>query len=162
MTDRKSYSGYIAILAGGAVSWSCRKQTVTAQSTTEAEFLALGEGTREVLWMRSLLTELCLVCFCKKATDVLIDNESAKTIAENRTMSERTKHVSLKSFFVQGAVEEGRAKLQHVPSNENLADGLTKVIDQTKAVAHQNAYGVSDLGGCWRNVKSGTVGAHSS
>ncbi len=140
-TDRKSYSGYLAIIAGGAVSWSCRKQTVTAQSTLEAEFLALGEATREAIWLKNLLTELRMNQYCERAIEIFIDNTGAKAIAENRTMSERTKHLDLKSFFVQGAIEEGRICLNHVPSNQNIADGLTKVLDHTKMVAHQRIWG---------------------
>lgn len=148
LTDRKSYSGYVAILAGGAISWSCRKQTVTAQSTLEAEFLALGEATREALWLRNLLNEIYKGEFCGGAIQIMIDNEGAKSIAENHAMSERTKHLDLKTFFVQGVIDEGKIRLTHVPSCHNVADGMTKMLDSSKMIAHQRVYGVSDLGGC--------------
>ncbi|XP_062538838.1 uncharacterized protein LOC134207134 [Armigeres subalbatus] len=42
--DRKSNSGYLLLLAGGVITWSSRKQSCVALSSTEAEFVALAEG----------------------------------------------------------------------------------------------------------------------
>ena len=49
--DRKSRSGYVFILAGGAVSWLSKKQPIISQSTCEAEFVAMQEASRETVWM---------------------------------------------------------------------------------------------------------------
>ena len=56
--DRKSISGYIFILAGGAVSWSSKKQSTTALSSTEAEYMALLQAAKEVIWIQQLLSDL--------------------------------------------------------------------------------------------------------
>ncbi len=55
--DRKSFTGYAFIVNGAAVSWKCRKQTVVALSTQEAEYLALSHAAREAIWFRHIYEE---------------------------------------------------------------------------------------------------------
>ena len=56
--DRRSTGGYVVMLCGGVISWKTRKQDVVALSTTEAEYIALSDAVKEVLWLRHLLWEL--------------------------------------------------------------------------------------------------------
>jgi hypothetical protein len=53
--DRKSTSGYVFTLAGGAISWKSSKQTVTISSTMYAEFIACYEVTGQVNWLKKLI-----------------------------------------------------------------------------------------------------------
>ena len=57
---RKSFSGYIVILSGGAVAWSSKKQSTVALSTAEAEYIAATHATKQILWQRYLFKELDL------------------------------------------------------------------------------------------------------
>ena len=68
LTDRKSTSGYISMLSGGAVSWKCRKQTCVVLSTAEAEYLALANAAQEVIWMRQLMDNL----ECKQSEPTIV------------------------------------------------------------------------------------------
>ena len=56
--DRRSTGGYVITLCGGVISWKTRKQDVVALSTTEAEYIALSDAVKEVIWLRRLLREL--------------------------------------------------------------------------------------------------------
>ena len=56
--DRRSTGGYVFILAGAAVSWKTKKQGITALSSTEAEYVALSEATKEAIWIKRVLREL--------------------------------------------------------------------------------------------------------
>ncbi|KAE9037945.1 hypothetical protein PR001_g8167 [Phytophthora rubi] len=56
--NRKSISGYVTMLDGNVVSYASRKQEINAQSTTEAEYVAMNEGTKDLLWMSGLCLEL--------------------------------------------------------------------------------------------------------
>ncbi len=52
--DKKSTSGYVIIIAGSMITWKSRKQGLTVQSTTEAEYIVLWEGGQEASWLRNL------------------------------------------------------------------------------------------------------------
>jgi hypothetical protein len=56
--SRKSVTGYIIKLAGGAVSWVSRKQKTVALSSTEAEYMCSSDTTRQIVWIESLFKEL--------------------------------------------------------------------------------------------------------
>ena len=59
--SRKSTFGYLFLLAGGAISWKSAKQTITASSTMEAEFVACFEATVHGLWLRNFILGLGVV-----------------------------------------------------------------------------------------------------
>ncbi|KAL0298745.1 UNVERIFIED_CONTAM: Retrovirus-related Pol polyprotein from transposon TNT 1-94 [Sesamum radiatum] len=61
LDTHKSTSGYIFLLANGAISWKSTKQTITASSTMEAEFVACYEATSQALWLRHFITGLKIV-----------------------------------------------------------------------------------------------------
>jgi hypothetical protein len=52
--DRKSTSGMVFMLGGGAVSWGNKKQSTVSCSTTEAEYIAAAGGVREAMWFQKL------------------------------------------------------------------------------------------------------------
>ena len=56
--DHKSMTGYVFILAGGAIMWKSKQQTIIALSSTESEYVALGEAGHEATWLRNLYAEL--------------------------------------------------------------------------------------------------------
>lgn len=56
LNTRKSNSGFVYFF-GGPISWACRKQTCVAQSSTEAEFIALAEASKECIWLRNVLSD---------------------------------------------------------------------------------------------------------
>ena len=57
-SDAKSISGYVTMLGGGSIAWSARKQRTVSLSMTEAEYIALTEGAKELIWLRNTLQEL--------------------------------------------------------------------------------------------------------
>jgi hypothetical protein len=81
VNDRKSTSGFIFMLAGGAISWGSKKQSAVALSSTEAKYIAATHAAKEVVWLRRLLIEL------KQKIDgptiLCMDNQSAIAIAQN-------------------------------------------------------------------------------
>ena len=56
--DRRLTNGNCVLLGSNLVSWSSRKQRVVARSSTEVEYRSMAQVTTDVLWQRSLLTEL--------------------------------------------------------------------------------------------------------
>ena len=124
LQGRKSTTGYVTKVCGSTVSWASRKQPVVALSTAEAEYIAGGMATQELLWLRKLLTELS---FAPKAGAVLMcDNQSAIAIAKDDVFHARTKHIDIKHHFIREHVAAGDIELRWVPSEDNEADMLTK------------------------------------
>ena len=80
--DRRPYSGYAFILGGSVISWEAGKQRRVALSTTEAEYMSLGEATKEALCLQSILNSIGL--FGENECVVLFnDNQGAQKLVEN-------------------------------------------------------------------------------
>jgi hypothetical protein len=125
-SDRKSITGWIAMVNGDPVSWASKKQKVVALSTCEAELYAEASAMQEVLWLRGLLKELELAS--GEAATIYGDNQSAIATSKNGIRSERTKHVDIKYQFVTDLVDSGKVKLQWIPTQQQHADILTKAL----------------------------------
>ncbi|XP_042958044.1 secreted RxLR effector protein 161-like [Carya illinoinensis] len=81
--SRKSTSGYVFLLAGGAISWKSMKQTITASSTMEAEFVACFEATVHGLWLRNFISGLGVVDSIERPLIIYCDNSSAVFFSKN-------------------------------------------------------------------------------
>ena len=75
--DRKSTSGYIFMLAGGAISWKSVKQSLIASSTMYAEFVACYGASSQAVWLRNLILELHVVDFISRPIVIYCDNNAA-------------------------------------------------------------------------------------
>ncbi|GJV44890.1 hypothetical protein Tco_1429426 [Tanacetum coccineum] len=56
--DTKSQTGYVFVLNGGAVDWKSSKQSTTAMSATESEYIAASEAAMEAIWIRKFISGL--------------------------------------------------------------------------------------------------------
>jgi hypothetical protein len=123
--DRKSISGSIYFLAGGAVSWNSHRQSVVAQSSTEAEYVALGQHVQQGLYLKHLILS---VHFSVNVTPFIIyeDNNGAIALASDWIFRKRTKHIEVKYHLVRYHVLEKNILLQYTPTDNMVADALTK------------------------------------
>ena len=122
--DRKSTSAYVFLLGGAAISWKSNKQSCVALSTAEAEYVALSAAAQEAIWLQQLLSDLLNKNI--RETTILEDNQSAICLAKNQHVHGKTKHVDIKYHFVRELVEAGRINLSYCPSEDMIADMLTK------------------------------------
>jgi len=123
--QRKSTSGYVVKMNGGPVIWGSRKQKTFATSSAEAEYYALGEVFKEVLFLRNFLSEIGLDQD-GIPTEVRCDNKPAIDATYNG-MS-RMKHIALRHNFLKDHVDNGNIKLDWVSTVHQQADGLTKAL----------------------------------
>ena len=124
-SDRKSITGFILLANGGPVAYGAKKQTITADSTAEAEYIALSVGTKKLKWL--LLTLKFLgVEYCEPVT-VWCDNESARKLLNPNVNNQRTKHLDTKFHVSRQIVAQFGLEVKHINSNENIADMLTKI-----------------------------------
>jgi hypothetical protein len=126
---RRSHTGWCFLLFGGVISWQSKCQPTVAASTTEAEYQAAAAAAREALWLRQLFADLGLPC-----TPLVIrcDNQGALSSLDNPQVTQRTKHIDVIHHFVRERCQLGHLKFEFVPSNENVADVLTKPVHKPK------------------------------
>ena len=98
VNDRKSTSGYLFQISGGAVTWSSKKQSCVALSTAEAEYVAISSAAQEAVWMRQLTTEL--QSSPKAPTVMYEDNQSAMSMTKNQQFHGKGKHIAIKYHFI--------------------------------------------------------------
>ena len=102
LDTRRSVSGAALMLAKGANSWHSRMQEVTALGTSEAEYVALSEMVKEVLFLRQV-QGFVEPSMRVGAVNVFKDNEGAIKLAKNKHASRRTKHIDVKHHLVRDA-----------------------------------------------------------
>ena len=137
---RKSISGYVFTIAGGAVAWSSKKQSRIALSTAEAEYVAAVHAVKQVLWFRNFYQELDLPV--ETPSIVQSDNQAAISISHNPEFHARTKHIDIDMHFLRDHVQQGNIKLEYVPSESNLADVFTKALNKPSHSRIVSSFGV--------------------
>lgn len=143
-TTGRSTSGMVCLFSGAAISWRSQKQTTVSISSTEAEVIAASEAVQEIIWLNRLLGNL----YKNTEKPVLnLDNESAIKLAKNPQYEyhKRTKHIKLKHFFVRECVCNGDLNIQHVPSELQLADMLTKPLFGPRLQVLSSRMGLKNL-----------------
>ena len=125
-SDRKSISGYVILIAGGAVSWSSKKQATVALSTAEAEYVTATHVAKQVLWQRSLFTELDFPL--PTTSTIFTDNQASISISHHPESHSRTKHIDIAHYFLRDLISAGILNTIYVNTRENLADMFTKAL----------------------------------
>lgn len=127
--DRRSYTGYMFKLAGAAVNWESRKQRTVALSSTEAEYMAMSEATKEAIYWCNFLKEIGI----ESSPIVLFnDNRGAGELAKNPVFHSRTKHIDVRHHFIREAVENNQIIPKHLPTEDMVADIFTKGLSKPK------------------------------
>lgn len=120
----RSTGAYVFMMAGGAVSWSSKRQETVALSTTEAEYMATSRACQQAVWMYSFMREAGL----EQPTPAILLNDNTGSIAltESQKGHKKAKHIHIRYHYIRERVSEGDVRVIHVPSADNLADILTK------------------------------------
>lgn len=142
LDTRRSTSAYVFKFAGAAISWASRLQKSVAHSSTEAEYMALSEGAKEMIWLQRLLSELGY-----KQNDYIFfcDSSNAIFMANNHSSHRRSKHIDIHQHFIRHVVEEGKLQVAKIDTKVNPADALTKSVTRAKFEFCQTSIGLVKL-----------------
>ncbi|KAG7370163.1 reverse transcriptase RNA-dependent DNA polymerase [Nitzschia inconspicua] len=124
LRNRRSTTGYAFVLNGGAIAYRSKTQTVTATSSTEAEFIAAVSAAKTAKYLRAVLHELSFPQL--SPTPIHIDNVSAIQIINARKPTERSRHIDIQAFAIQDWKDNGDILMHHIPGVINPSDSLTK------------------------------------
>ncbi|GJY37305.1 hypothetical protein Tco_0422683 [Tanacetum coccineum] len=127
--DRKSTTGGCQFLGHRLISWQCKKQTIVATSTTEAEYVAAANCYGQVLWIQNQMLDYG---FNFMNTRIYIDNESTICIVKNPVFHSKTKHIEIRHHFIRDAYEKKLIQVSKIHTDNNVADLLTKVFDVSR------------------------------
>ena len=121
---RRSTSGYVFIMAGGAVTWSSKRQATIALSTVEAEYVAMSRCAQQMLWMHSWLSEAEIEYTLPGV--IKGDNRGAIALTKNTRDHGKVKHIDMRHHYIRELLKMGHITIEQVPSADNLADLFTK------------------------------------
>ncbi|GJV40938.1 putative ribonuclease H-like domain-containing protein [Tanacetum coccineum] len=124
--DRKSTTRGCQFLGRRLISWQCKKQTIVATSTTKAEYVAAASGCGQVLWIQNQLLDYG---YNFMNTKIYIDNNNAICIVKNPVFHSRTKHIEIRHHFIRDCFEKKLIYVDHIHTDDNVADLLTKAFD---------------------------------
>lgn len=91
----------------------------------EAEYMALSDVTKEIIYIRKLVEEIDFPCYVKEATAVFCDNQSAIALCKENIINQRSKHIDIRFHFSREAQERKQINVQYVATVENVADVFT-------------------------------------
>ncbi|GKA66840.1 hypothetical protein Tco_0766648 [Tanacetum coccineum] len=124
--DRKSTTGGCQFLGNRLISWQCKKQTMVATSTTEAEYVAAASCCGQVLWIQNQLLDYG---YNFMNTVINIDNNSTICIIENPVQHSKTKHIEIRHHFIRDCNAKKLIQMVKIHTDYNVADLLTKGFD---------------------------------
>ncbi|KAJ9561114.1 hypothetical protein OSB04_006274 [Centaurea solstitialis] len=143
--DFRSQSGYVFTLNGGAISWKSSKQDTIADSTTEAEYIAASDAAKEAVWLRNFLSDLRVVASVSRPIDIFCDNSGAVAQAKEPREHHKSRHVLRKYHIIREIIGRGDVRICKIPTEDNVADPLTKPLARVKHEAHANSIGMQYL-----------------
>src|SRR6266508_3254230 len=126
------------MMAGGAVGWYSKLQTIVALSTTEAEYMAAVEAGKEIAWMRNILSEFRYGV--QKPSTLKMDNQSAITVSKNPEHHGCMKHLDLRLYWLRDKIEHGMLSPDFIPTGDMIADRLTSVCQLPKFAFAENRW----------------------
>ena len=132
---RRSVSGISVTLGGTVVSHASRMQHVALLSISEAEYIAAGDGVKEALFVRALLSPIAPET-SGASIKVLEENQGAKVLIENPVSSARSKYIDVRFHFIRDLFRTRKINVEYVASAEQHADILIKALSRANFQYH--------------------------
>src|SRR5436190_15434230 len=123
--DQKSTTGSYIMIAGGPVLWKSIKQTGVSLLSTEAEYIAALETAKNVIIIRGILIKLGIIDD-EFSFLLMIDNAGSIAIGDGEKVIQNAHYIKIWYHHIQDLVQKGTIELLQIPSNEMVADSLTK------------------------------------
>ncbi|GJS37847.1 retrotransposon protein, putative, ty1-copia subclass [Tanacetum coccineum] len=140
--DTKSQTGYVFILNGGAVDWKSSKQSTTAMSATEVEYIAASKAAMEAVWIRKFISGLGIVPTINEPIKMFCDNSAALHVVNEPRVQKGARHYHRRYHYVREGIKLGKIKFLKVHTDNNLADLFMKALSNGKLTQHARSMGL--------------------
>jgi hypothetical protein len=142
--SRKSTTGVLFFYGSCPVTWQSQKQKVVALSSCEAEYIAGATAACQGVWLAQLLSEL--KSEQRTAFVLKMDSQSAIALGKNPVFHDRSKHIDVRFHFIRECVGNGKLEIEHVRTEEQIADILTKPLGRVQFLEMRSKLGVVKIG----------------
>jgi hypothetical protein len=145
-SDRKSISGGIGMFYGGPYCWASRKQKSVATSSAESEYVSQSMYAKQGQWTAQVFRDLGMKECIGKDNIVTMygDNQGAIALTKNPHLHERSKHIDICYHFIRDLVEKEKLKIIYIPTEDMIADGLTKPLQRIAFTRFKQQMGIVD------------------
>nr|GFB71145.1 retrotransposon protein, putative, Ty1-copia subclass [Tanacetum cinerariifolium] len=134
--DTKSQTRYVFILNGGAMDWKSSKQSTTAMSATESEYIVASEAAMEVVCIRKFISGLGIVPTINEPIRMFYDNSATLHFANEPRVQKGTRHYHRRYHYVRESIALGKIRFLKVHTDDNLVYPFTKALSNTKLTQH--------------------------
>ena len=143
--SRKSTSGSVFTLGGGAVVWRSVKQSSIANSNMEVEYIVACEASKEAVWFKKFITDLEVVPNMDKPIVLYCDNSGAMENSKEPRSHKRGKHIERKYHLIREIVLWGDVVVMKIASQDNLANPFTKTLPAKSFEGHLFGMSLKDM-----------------
>ena len=158
--DRKSITACVGLIRGGPVFWASKKQSAVATATTEAEYAASAYTAKQGQWIAQVLRDMGFGGYVAKnhqTVEARGDNQGAIALTKNPHLTERSKHIDISYHYVRDLYENKRIDVKYVPTDQMVADGLSKPLPKQLFNNFMRQIGMTLIGQSGRSAKKGNL-----
>jgi hypothetical protein len=124
-------------------TWSLQKQKIVAMFSCEAEYIAAASAACQGIWLSHLLAEM--LGSEPEKFKLPVDNKSAIVLCYNPVHHDRSKHIDTRYHFIRECIEDGKVDVEHVGTNSQRADILTKSLRRVKFIEMRQMLGLIEV-----------------
>ncbi|XP_065631171.1 secreted RxLR effector protein 161-like, partial [Quercus suber] len=139
---KKSTSGYVFTLRGGAISWRSVKQYFIADSTMKTKYVAACEAVKEAVWLKKFHSDLGVMRMEQVLITLFCNNSGVVAQSKDLRNHKKGKHIEKKYHIIRDIVTQGDVVVAKIDGANNLADPFTKASPQRTYESHLAGMGV--------------------
>nr|GEU93718.1 hypothetical protein [Tanacetum cinerariifolium] len=121
-------TGYVFVLNGGVVDWKSTKQSIFVTSSTDAEYIAAFDASKEAVWIRKFVCGIGIVLIIEESISMYCDNSRAIAITKDDGVTKGARHFRAKVHYLRETIKLDDVKIEKIDTNDNLADPFTKAL----------------------------------
>jgi hypothetical protein len=145
LDDKKSQTGYMFFVNGGAVCWRSYKKSLKAKSTLESEYIVAADAANEVVWLQKFVIELGVLPGMRIPIHIYCDDTVAIAKAKELWAHSVDKPILRRSHVISDYVKDDRIRICKAHRDLNVTDPLTKPLTEVSFDPHQHLMGVRSL-----------------